>query len=136
MAHNLTLADASGAAVTAEVAPDREITFREPAIATNHQGAVDWHEHAQLTRTLERERYLTSLMADPDLPTDDFVAAFAAPPLYTTSLSRGFGTLYTAVYRPRGGRVEFRWPGVTWRQSFADFREEPVEAVLTEPVAA
>jgi predicted choloylglycine hydrolase len=136
MAHNLTLADVSGAAVTAEVAPDRDVVFREPAVATNHQGAVDWHEHAQMTRTIERERYLLSLMADPGLGPDEFIGAFAAPPLYTTSLSRGFGTLYTAVYRPLTGQVELRWPGATWRQSFADFREEAVKAVLTEPVAA
>ena len=34
------------------------------------------------------------------------------PPLYSTEYSRGFGTLYTAVYRPADGVVTYHWPGV------------------------
>ena len=45
-------------------------------------------------------------------------------PMRTTSYDAGFGTLYTAVYRPGAGTVEYRWPGTTWRHSFTAFREE------------
>ena len=31
----------------------------------------------------------------------------------------GFATLYTAVYHPMQGRVEYRWPDFAWPQSFA-----------------
>ena len=34
------------------------------------------------------------------------------PPLYSTEYSRGFGTLYTAAYRPADGVVTYHWPGV------------------------
>ena len=34
----------------------------------------------------------------------------------------GFGTLYTAVYRPDAGTADYHWPGASWNQSFADFR--------------
>jgi hypothetical protein len=27
-----------------------------------------------------------------------------------------FGATYTAVYHPREGRAEYRWPGVAWEQ--------------------
>jgi hypothetical protein len=54
------------------------------------------------------------------------------PPLRATRYDEGFGTLYTAVYRPKTGVVEYRWPGATWRQSFERFREERFAASLTE----
>ncbi len=136
MAHNLTMVDAAGEALTVEVAPDRPIVCRERPVATNHQGAIDWHEHAAMTRTIERERWLVGLIDDTAISPDAFADAFLAPPLHTTSLSRGFGTLYTAVYRPRGGELELRWPGLVWRQSFDDFRQESVSTLLVEPVAA
>ena len=46
------------------------------------------------------------------------------PPLRTTDYAGGFGTLYTAVYRPALGQAEYRWPGVQWRHSFEEFHEE------------
>ena len=33
-----------------------------------------------------------------------------------------FVTLYSAVYRPAEGVVDYFWPGHRWRQGFADFR--------------
>ena len=36
---------------------------------------------------------------------------------------RGWGTLYTAVYHPARGLVDYRWPDRLWSQSFAEFRE-------------
>ncbi|MDX6544933.1 MAG: hypothetical protein QOG02_707, partial [Gaiellales bacterium] len=36
---------------------------------------------------------------------------------------QGFGTLYTAVYRPSELCVDYQWPGSTWRQSFEAFVE-------------
>ena len=51
------------------------------------------------------------------------VGAFLEPPLYARGFDRGYGTLYTAVYRPVDGVVDYRWPGSTWRQAFAAFVE-------------
>jgi len=47
-------------------------------------------------------------------PEEKFIAAFLRPPLYSIEFDRGFGTLYTAVYRPRLGTMELRWPRGTW----------------------
>jgi hypothetical protein len=49
------------------------------------------------------------------------VTRFLSPPLYSTEYELGFGTLYTAAYRPVTATVEYRWPGSAWRHSVADF---------------
>ncbi len=33
----------------------------------------------------------------------------------------GFGTLYTAVYRPAELAIEYRWPGSSWKHSIGSF---------------
>jgi predicted choloylglycine hydrolase len=56
-------------------------------------------------------------------PQDKFINAFLRPPLYSTAFSAGFGTLYTAVYRPRLQQMEVRWPGTVWSQTMDHFQE-------------
>jgi len=63
---------------------------------------------------------------------EDFAAAFLAPGLYSEAYERGFGTLYTAVYRPVEGRVEYRWPTYTWPLSFDTFAEGTHEELFAE----
>jgi predicted choloylglycine hydrolase len=123
LAHNLTLLDASGAALTAHVSPDRAPVYTALPVATNHQLVVEWPEHAERTRTLERADHLTALLTDPATTPDALLDAFLAPPLYNRAYSQGFGTLYTAAYRPVSGVVDVVWPGNRWTQSFAAFTE-------------
>jgi predicted choloylglycine hydrolase len=122
-AYNVTLLDAAGAAATAYVAADRRPRIVATGAATNHQHAVEWPEHARETRTLERERHLLALLERPGLTPAELADAFLEPPLYSTAYGDGFGTLYTAVHSPTEGAVEYRWPGLAWRQSFAAFEE-------------
>jgi predicted choloylglycine hydrolase len=136
LAHNLTLVDLHGEAATVALAPDRAPGWNSCPVATNHQGAVEWEEHARFTRTVERERHLAALIAAPDLTPDRLADAFQEPPLFSTEYSRGFGTLYTAVYRPAEGAVTYHWPGATWTQSFAEFRDGMFTASFREPAAA
>ncbi len=42
---------------------------------------------------------------------------------HAARIRNGFGTLYTAIYRPDQGTVEWQWPESNWSQSFAAFRE-------------
>ena len=46
------------------------------------------------------------------------------------------GTLYTAVYHPVDGVVDYRWPTHTWRLGFGSFTETEHTEVLAEPTAA
>jgi predicted choloylglycine hydrolase len=120
---NLTLLDRSGEFLTAYVGPGRAAEFREIAATTNHQGKVEWPEYAAAIRTVEREQCVLDLLDDPAMDRQRFVEAFLEPPLHSSEYASGFGTIYTAAYHPADGRVEYRWPGVVWEQSFDGFRE-------------
>lgn len=84
---------------------------------------VEWVSHARFTATVERERYLLHRLTLHSDPQDRFIGAFLRPPLYSTAFAVGFGTLYTAVYRPRLQQMEVRWPGTVWPQSMDRFQE-------------
>jgi len=118
---NLTLLDRSGEYLTAYVGPGRPAEFHALAATTNHQGKVEWPEYAQAIRTVERERCVVALLDDADMTRERFVESFLESPLHNTAYAQGFGTIYTAAYFPAEGRVEYRWPGVVWEQSFNRF---------------
>jgi len=50
-------------------------------------------------------------------------ASLLEPPLYTVIEAYDFATVYSAVYRPSEGAVDYVWPGRTWPQSFHRFTE-------------
>ncbi|MDN5788979.1 C45 family peptidase [Pseudorhodobacter sp.] len=114
MSYNVTALDAARRYVTAFLAPDRPAILTHAAVATNHQEKVEWDAHARMTATVERERYLLRRLTGHVEPEEKFIKAFLKPPLYSIAFERGFGTLYTAVYRPRLGQMELRWPRGTW----------------------
>ncbi len=132
LAHNLTLVDRGGGVLTAYLSPDREPIFRAFPVATNHQGIVVWPEQARATRTLEREAHLLAMLEDPASTADAFVDGFLREPLYSTAYSSGFGTLYTAAYRPAEGVATYRWPDFVWTRSFAAFKEDRHTETLAE----
>src|SRR6185369_11908943 len=92
-------------------------------VATNHQGAIEWSAHAELTRTLERERLLTGLADDPTATRDRFVRTFLESPIVSRDYEHAFGTLYTAEYEPSSGKMQLVWPSHRWRRSFSHFEE-------------
>ena len=105
------------------MAPDRATIITHAAVATNHQESVDWIQHARFTATVERERFLLHRLTLHVDPEEKFVGAFLKPPLYSTAYSQGFGTLYTAVYKPRLGQMEIHWPGTIWPFELDSFQE-------------
>ena len=115
---NLTLLDRTGAHLTAYVGPGREPRFVDTPATTNHQGEVEWPEYAEAIRSVEREQCVLELLAE---DRERFEEGFLEPPLHSTAHERGFGTLYTAAYEPTRGVVRYRWPGLTWEQSFERF---------------
>ena len=115
LAHNLTMVDRAGQMVTAFVSPDREPIFRSFPAATNHQGIVEWPEQATATSTIERERHILTLLHGGAGHVDAFTDAFLRAPLFSRAYTSGWGTLYTAAFRPAEGSVDYRWPTHTWR---------------------
>jgi predicted choloylglycine hydrolase len=118
MSYNLTAVDGSGESLTAFVAPESAPEFSRARAATNHRGTVpEYPERAQSLRSVERQRLLHTLLnSDPDMT--ELTSAFLRPPLHSTEYGRAFGTLYTAVYRPKEGVVDYLWPQDSWRRTF------------------
>ena len=124
MSYNVTVVDKSGAFKTVRIAPDREPVVSDAAFTTNHQGIVDWPENAAFNKTLERSAFLKKMLAEKGINADTIADSFLKAPLYNSLFKEGFGTLFTAVYKPAEGTVEMRWPGERVLQSIDNFREE------------
>ena len=123
MSYNVTVLDAKRRYRTVMMAPDRPAQVTRAAVATNHQESVEWVSHARFTATVERERYLLQRITLHPESEEKFIGRFLKPPLYSTAYSVGFGTLYTAVYRPRKREMAIHWPGAEWVFSLKEFQE-------------
>ena len=121
--HNVTLLDRSGDYATLFLGPDRAPAVTADRISTNHQERVVWPEHGAMSRTVERHEVLAHQLTEPGMTLERLVESFLAPPLYSRWI--GSPTVYTAVYRPADGRVDYLWPGACRRQSVDRF--EPGE---------
>jgi predicted choloylglycine hydrolase len=126
MAYNILLMDRRGGSVTVLVRPEAAPEVFDLPAVTNHRGTepID-PAHAARFRSVERQRALFDLLAGSSgklgAAGGDHaatIAAFLRPPLYNTDFDRGFGTVYTAAYRPDAGEVEYVWPGSRWRLGF------------------
>lgn len=97
-------------AVTVYLGPDIELTEAPDACAANHQHLPVPEEVERTTRTQQRLAAIRALGGD--------VSAMLRPPLYEARFDDGYGTLYTADYQPKQGRVSYHWPGEAREQSF------------------
>jgi predicted choloylglycine hydrolase len=129
MTYNVTVVDRADEHFTAFLGPDREPGFSRQPFATNHQEHLDWPQQVHATHSVERDSVLAGLLARP-VDLESLVARFGEPPLYSTTYELGFGTLYTAVYRPTDLSIEYRWPGSSWRHSVDGFTSGQHEVVL------
>ena len=118
MAYNLTMVDAAGRAATAYVAPDQDPEISACPVATNHRGRTpDDPQHARRFNSVERQDRLLGLLDSSPSPIE-IATALLRPPLYRTAYAQAFGTLYTALYRPQLGYVDYLWPDSYWRLRF------------------
>ena len=60
-------------------------------------------------------------------------AACLRSPLYATRFHEGFGTLYTAEYRPIDGVARYHWPHRTWEHSLDKVLPESIQLRLGIP---
>jgi predicted choloylglycine hydrolase len=129
MSYNVTVIDRDGRRATVYLAPDRPAHVTSLAVSTNHQGTVEWAPYAAAIRTVERQEHLEELVtAGADVPS--IVAACLRPPLYATHFDVGFGTLYTAEYRPVDGTASYHWPEGAWNQSLDHLRPGAIQIHL------
>ncbi|AVR46805.1 acyl-CoA--6-aminopenicillanic acid acyltransferase [Christiangramia fulva] len=123
MAYNVTVVDKSGNHKTVRLVPDKPAIVTEANFATNHQETIHWPENALHNQTLKRSASLEKTLQINKMDPEGILQAFLEPPLYNTRFSEGFGTLYTAVYRPEKGIAELHWPGEKLVQTFENFSE-------------
>lgn len=122
-AYNVSLVDTVGGHATVYVAPGEPAEVSDLRAATNHRLTVV--EHPRISdplRSSQRQHALFDALCDLESGGGDIelVDAFTRAPLRTGDYARGFGTLYTAVYRPAEGTVTYRWPGRSWTRHFDD----------------
>jgi len=129
MAYNVTVTDRTGDYFTAYLGPDRAAHFTADPIATNTEPPAG-PGHVSAPHSQRRRDALAGLVYDRAVGLEGLVAAFLEPPLYAGHLEHGFGTLYTAVYRPADLTFEYRWPGSSWRHSIGSFSSGQHEVVL------
>ncbi len=130
MSYNITLVDKQQRFATVYITPDKSPVVRQVPVATNHQGKIEWARHAWATATLERESAVQAIMSDVDETAEGLLAGFLRPPVFNAAYNRGFGTLYTAVYKPCAGTADFLWPNQAWHFGMDHFTEEHCEVIF------
>jgi predicted choloylglycine hydrolase len=116
---NVTLLDRSGNYATLFLGPDRAPAVSRVRACANHQEIAAAPPTAGVTNSVARQQAVLDALEDPAMTLADLIGRFLEPPLY--SRNGGFPTVYTAVYRPAEGRVDYLWPGKTWRQRIGGF---------------
>lgn len=134
MQYNVTLLDKNGKFATVYMAPDRPTEVIPVPYATNHQHWVEWEEYGRMTRTMERLQFMEGCVWDKTETYYGMLNKFFKPPLYNTDFMKGFGTLYTAVYKPNDGKVELMWPHKRQTQSFQSFQEQQLIINLSQGI--
>lgn len=109
MSYNVTVVDASGDWSTVLMAPDRPAIVTRTPYTTNHQLGVEWPRHGRISNTKGRANHLRALLDNPRLTADQLTGAFLSKPLASTGYDRGFGTIYTATYRPHAREMALHW---------------------------
>jgi predicted choloylglycine hydrolase len=113
---NVTLLDRTGDHATLFLGPDREPAITRLRVCTNHQEMAP-----PASRSALRQCVLNEALAEPSMTLSTLVGRFFEPPLYSRHID--FTTVYTAVYQPAAGRVNYLWPGRRWTQGFDGFNE-------------
>lgn len=122
-AYNISLVDTAGRHATVYVAPGEPAEVSDLRAATNHRLTVVEHpDISDPLRSRQRQQALFAVLRDFESggAACELVDAFTKQPLRTGAYDRGFGTLYTVVYRPAEGTVTYLWPGRSWTRHFDD----------------
>ena len=113
LSYNVTALDRAGLRATAYLAPDRPAHVTGLAVATNHQGKVEWAPYAAAIRTVERQQHLEELLTA-GRGRSGHRGGLLALPAVRHALSPG---LRHPVYRrvpARRGIARYHWPDQTW----------------------
>lgn len=124
-AYTLALVDTQGGAASVYVAPGEAPLVSDLRATTNHRlEEVEYPEIALPLQSQRRQQIAAEALSRAgrggDIDVDLLREAFTSNPLRQEGYKIGFGTLYTAVYRPARGEVTYLWPDAAWRRGFDD----------------
>ena len=111
--HNVVLLDRSGDHAILYLGPDREPAVVRATACANHQEGSGSDGSASRLAAAERA------LGEPGMTLPRLISRFLEKPLYSSRAA--FPTVYTAIYWPADGRVDYIWPGNTWRQTIGAF---------------
>lgn len=116
---NVVLLDRTGAYSTLFLGPDRAPAVSGALACTNHQEVVVGPTGNAATDSVKRQRAVLMVLEEPGMTLPNLIGRFLEPPLYSRRAQST--TVYTAVYWPGEGRVDYLWPGKIWSQSIGRF---------------
>lgn len=119
LSHNVMLLDRTGDYATVYLGPDRDPAVSRDRATTNHQEVLVWPELAARSRTVDRLRVAVSALDELGMTLAKLTGQFLERPVYSRSARSP--TVYTAVYRPHEGQVDYIWPGMARSQSIERF---------------
>lgn len=118
--YNVAVVDTAGASATVFVAPGQPAEVSDLRATTNHRlDTVEYPAHAAKFNSSGRLEYLDALLTGTP-SSEHLVAEMSEPPLRNDRFGDGFGTLYTAEYRPAAGEATWHWPDASWTRTFDD----------------
>lgn len=118
--YNIALVDSEGKHATVFVAPGQPAEVSELHATTNHK--LDQVEHPVHAARFNSAGRLSRLheVRTREPTSGKLVAAMLTPPMRNDRFEIGFGTLYTAEYRPAAGTATWHWPDTSWTRRFED----------------
>ncbi|MGB5444636.1 MAG: C45 family peptidase [Psychromonas sp.] len=123
--YNIALLDKTGEHATLFIAPDRDLCVSDATTSTNHQDA-DGQETLFLADSKTRLNALNQIGLYYQQSIQEITVQFLLPPIYRPHQTYQSGTLYTAAYLPKEGKVNYLWPTHSLTLSFDEFTEQEV----------
>jgi predicted choloylglycine hydrolase len=118
--YNVALLDSAGGHATVFVTPGEPAEVSALHATTNHRlDQVEHPSHAARFNSVGRLARLDEMRTG-DPSSGQVVAAMLAPPLRNDQFETGFGTLYTAEYRPATKEATWHWLETSWTRGFDD----------------
>jgi predicted choloylglycine hydrolase len=130
MAYNVTVLDAQKRHATIWLAPDRPAIVTNAAVATNHQERIEWYQHARVTATLERERYLLQRLTLHEEPKERFIGAFPSRPSTRSPSSAASVRSIPPSTGQKAARSTIAGPARSGRSRWHASRKEPARSAI------
>jgi predicted choloylglycine hydrolase len=122
VAYNVALLDRQGGYATVFVAPDRPPRVEPWLVSANRQAEDARPDAPSVQDSALREAVVQARLADPASGLGRVVDSFLAEPVWRDPSRHGWGTLYTACYRPMELALDLRWRGgAAWRHGIEQF---------------